>query len=170
MSAMTAVTLCPISSDSLPAIEPTSDTLSYSLTLPAAPASAAMARAATRAALDLHGLGDATEAVVQTVSELVACACRFSAADDIYVSLRHRDGTVRVIAYDSHPRHTHPVSPRSATRGVRGLCESSRRSSGPAAERGGSTRRGSPAAVPGCGRSCPHPVRGRTEGAVTSSS
>ncbi|GAA0690552.1 ATP-binding protein [Streptomyces cellulosae] len=108
MSAMTAVTLCPISSDSLPAIEPTSDTLSYSLTLPAAPASAAMARAATRAALDLHGLGDATEAVVQTVSELVACACRFSAADDIYVSLRHRDGTVRVIAYDSHPRHTHP--------------------------------------------------------------
>ncbi|MFF0104709.1 ATP-binding protein [Streptomyces hirsutus] len=108
MSATTAVTLCPISSDVLPATKPTPDSLAYSLTLPAAPASAAMARAATRAALHLHGLGDVTEAVVQTVSELAACAGRFSAADDIYVSLRHRDGTVRVIVYDGHPRHTHP--------------------------------------------------------------
>lgn len=108
MSATTAFTLCPISSDVLPATEPTPDTLAYSFTLPAALTSAAMVRAATRAALDLHGLGDVTEAVVQTVSELTACACRFSAADDIYVSLRHRDGTVRVIVYDGHPRHTHP--------------------------------------------------------------
>jgi hypothetical protein len=46
-------------------------------------------------ALDLHGLGDVTEAVVQTVSELTACAFRFSAADDVYVSVRHRDRTVR---------------------------------------------------------------------------
>ncbi|MFH9816874.1 ATP-binding protein [Streptomyces sp. NPDC017230] len=108
MSATTAVTLCPISSDALPATAPTPDTLAYSLTLPAAPASAAMVRAATRTALDLHGLQDVSEAVVQTVSELAACAFRFSAADDIYVSLRHRDGTVRVIVYDGHPRHTHP--------------------------------------------------------------
>ncbi|MEV7014389.1 ATP-binding protein [Streptomyces sp. NPDC093991] len=108
MSATTTVTLCPVSSDALPATGPTPDTLAYSLTLPAAPASAAMVRAATRTALNLHGLGDVTEAVVQTVSELTACAFRFSSADDIYVSLRHRDATVRVIVYDGHPRHTHP--------------------------------------------------------------
>lgn len=108
MSATTSVTLCPVSSDVLPATKPTPDNLAYSLTLPAAPASAAMARAVTSAALHLHGLGDVTDAVVQTVSELVACAGRFSTADDIYVSLRHRDGTVRVIVYDGHPRHTHP--------------------------------------------------------------
>ncbi|RDD87364.1 hypothetical protein DVZ84_19225 [Streptomyces parvulus] len=76
----------------LPATKPTPD----SLALLAAPASATMARAATRAVLHLHGLGDVTEAAVQTVSELVACASRFSAADDIYVSLRHRNGTIRV--------------------------------------------------------------------------
>ncbi|WP_370665956.1 ATP-binding protein [Streptomyces sp. IBSBF 2507] len=108
MSATAAVTLCPISSDTLPATEPTPDTLAYSLTLPVAPASAMMVRTATRTVLDLHGLGDVREAVVQRVSELTACAFRFSAAADIYVSLLHRDGTVRVIVYDGHPRHTHP--------------------------------------------------------------
>lgn len=26
----------------------------------------------------------------------------------MYLSLRYRDGTLRVVLYDGHPRHTHP--------------------------------------------------------------
>lgn len=59
-------------------VPPTPETLSYSLTLPAAPQSPAVARAATRTILRAHGLEGMTDAAVQTVSELAACACRFT--------------------------------------------------------------------------------------------
>ncbi|MCF4138886.1 ATP-binding protein [Streptomyces sp. Tue 6430] len=79
--------------------------LAYSLTLPAAPRSPGVARAVTRTVLPAHGLAGATGAVVQVVGELTACACRFSATD-VYVSLRYRDGGLRVTVYDGHARHT----------------------------------------------------------------
>lgn len=81
------------------------ESLSYSLTLPAAPRSPGIARAVTRTVLRAHGLVEVTDAAVQVVSELAACACRFSSAE-VYVSLRYRQDALRVTFYDSHARHT----------------------------------------------------------------
>ncbi|MEV0737498.1 ATP-binding protein [Streptomyces sp. NPDC050549] len=91
----------------LPSEPPAPETLAYSLTLPAAPHTPSIARAATRAVLRAHGLQDVTDAAVQVVSELAACACRFTPTAEVYVSLRYRDGALRVNLYDGHPRHTH---------------------------------------------------------------
>lgn len=49
----------------------------------------------------MHGPHDMANAAVQVVSELTSCACRFTTADDIYVSLRYRDGALRVILFDA---------------------------------------------------------------------
>lgn len=101
--------LCHVSAPAdLPPAPPAPGTLSYSFTLPAAPHSPAIARAATRMILRVHGLDDVTDAAVQTVGELAACAYRLAPATEVYVSLRYRDDSLRVILYDAHPRHTHP--------------------------------------------------------------
>ncbi|MEV1079009.1 ATP-binding protein [Streptomyces sp. NPDC050211] len=92
----------------LPSTPPIPETLTYSLTLPAALQSPATARAATRTILQAHGLDDVAEAAVQAVSELAACACRFTSATEVYISLRYREGALRVILYDAHPRHANP--------------------------------------------------------------
>ena len=109
MSSPLGVTSClaPAPVD-LPPAPPTPEALAYSLTLPAAPLSPAIARAATRNVLQAHGLADMTDAAVQVVSELAACAIRFSPAAEVYLSLRYREGTLRVVLYDGHPRHVHP--------------------------------------------------------------
>jgi hypothetical protein len=78
--------------------------LSYSLTLPGAPRSPGIARAVTRTVLTAHGLAEVTDAAVQVVGELAACACRFSSAE-VYLSLRYREDALRVTVYDSHARH-----------------------------------------------------------------
>ncbi|GAA3374950.1 hypothetical protein GCM10020367_40800 [Streptomyces sannanensis] len=107
-----SVSMCP---DSLPLTAPTPtsiptpDTLAYSLTLPSALITPAIARTATRAVLNAHGLTGLLDPALLAVSELVTAACRFTApASDVYLSLRYRDGALRVILYDGHPRHTHP--------------------------------------------------------------
>lgn len=87
---------------------PTPDDLTYSLTLPASATSPAVARRAVAAILWAHGLGYVTEAALQVTAELTTCACRFTPAEEVYLRLRHRDGALRVIAYDGHPRHTNP--------------------------------------------------------------
>ncbi|MFB7928765.1 ATP-binding protein [Streptomyces sp. NPDC056039] len=102
-----AMTTCASSSKSTTAAKPpTPETLAYSLTLPAALQSPAIARAATRTILRAHDLTDVTDAAVQVVSELASCACRFTPAAEFYVSLRYRETALRVILYDGHPRHT----------------------------------------------------------------
>ncbi|MFI6275860.1 ATP-binding protein [Streptomyces sp. NPDC050988] len=99
------ISLCTVRGDhSAPAPE----SLAYSLTLPAAFSSPAIARAATRTVLVMHGLGTLIDPAEQSVGELVAVACQFTPASEVYLSLRHRDDTLRVIAYDGHPRHTNP--------------------------------------------------------------
>ena len=109
MSVSLTASACPVSIDVRETPPPPSpDTLAYSLTLPAGPVSSRIARAATRVALQAHGLEDMTEAAVQVVAELAACACRFTPDAEVYVSLRYRDGALRVILYDGHPRHSHP--------------------------------------------------------------
>lgn len=100
------VTVCPVTAPT--SSRPTPETLSYSLTLPAALRSPAIARAATRAILRAHDLADTSDAAVQVVAELTACACRFAPTSDVYLSLRYRDEALRVVLYDGNPRHTHP--------------------------------------------------------------
>ncbi|MCM1972801.1 ATP-binding protein [Streptomyces sp. G1] len=102
------VSPCPLSTDERGTPPPSPGTLAYSLTLPGSPASAGIARAATRVVLQAHGLADMTDAAVQVVAELVACACRLTPDSEVYMSLRYRDGGLRVILYDGHPCHTHP--------------------------------------------------------------
>ncbi|MGW0370355.1 ATP-binding protein [Streptomyces coeruleorubidus] len=101
-----SVTTC--SSPATAPTPPTPETLAYSLTLPAALQSPAIARTATRTILRAHGLEDVTDAAVQAVGELAACACRFTPSSEVYVSLRYRESALRVILYDGHPRHTNP--------------------------------------------------------------
>ncbi|MDI3386511.1 ATP-binding protein [Streptomyces sp. B-S-A8] len=99
---------------------PAPDELAYSMTLPAALTSPAIARRAARAMLCAHGLDEAVDVTVQALGELAACACRFTPDAEFYVSLRHSGNTIRVTVYDGHPRHT---SPRLAA-----ACDGRRRS------------------------------------------
>ncbi|WRZ19682.1 ATP-binding protein [Streptomyces sp. NBC_00243] len=108
MSASLAASACPVSADLRETAPPSPDTLAYSFTLPAGAASSRIARAATRVVLQSHGLEDMTEAAVQVVAELAACACRFTPDAEVYVSLRYREGALRVVLFDGHPRHSHP--------------------------------------------------------------
>ncbi|MEU7421021.1 ATP-binding protein [Streptomyces antibioticus] len=87
---------------------PIPETLSYSLTLPASLASPGRARAVAREVLGAHGLSDMLDPALQVVGELTAVAAQFTQSPDFYLSLRYRNSTLRVIAYDSHPRHTQP--------------------------------------------------------------
>ncbi len=100
----TTVTPCPAP----PTPEGEVPALAYSLTLPAAPRSAAVARLAARAVLEAHRLGAVADSVVLAVSELTACASRFAPEGQVHLSLRYRDGAVRIVSYDAHPRHPHP--------------------------------------------------------------
>ncbi|MFD5125934.1 ATP-binding protein [Streptomyces sp. NPDC058385] len=84
---------------------PTPENLTYSLTLPSALTSPAMARAATRTLLAAHGLRDILDAALLAIAELTATACQFTASPEVYVSLRYREDALRLITYDSHPRH-----------------------------------------------------------------
>ncbi|WPO71757.1 ATP-binding protein [Streptomyces sp. KN37] len=102
---MPRITVCPTRTDTSAA---TPDTLAYSLTLPSALTSPTIARTLTRTVLTAHGLTALVDPATQAVAELTAAACTFSATPEVYLSLRFRDGTLRVIAYDSHPRHTRP--------------------------------------------------------------
>ncbi|MGX1560839.1 ATP-binding protein [Streptomyces sp. NPDC055506] len=91
-----SVTTC--SSPATPSTPPAPETLAYSLTLPAALQSPAIARTVTRTILRAHGLEDVTDAAGQVVSELASCACRFTPTTDVYVSLRYREAALRVLA------------------------------------------------------------------------
>ncbi|MCL7494889.1 ATP-binding protein [Streptomyces sp. MCA2] len=100
-----AVTVCPHPLDTRTPRVP--ENLAYSLTLPAALASPAVARCAARTILEAHALHDVTAAAIQVIGELSASACLFTPSDSVYLSLRYRDDALRVSLYDGHPRHTH---------------------------------------------------------------
>ncbi|NBM17320.1 ATP-binding protein [Streptomyces sp. GC420] len=89
--------------------EPSPANLAYSLTLPSATATPAVARATAMLVPDAHRLGELAAPVLTLVDELASCACWFtSAGESIYLSLRSRDDALRLIVYDGHPRHSHP--------------------------------------------------------------
>ncbi|MFI0712102.1 ATP-binding protein [Streptomyces inhibens] len=113
-----AVTVCPHPVETRTPRVP--ESLAYSLTLPAALASPAVARTAARTILEAHGLHDVTAAAVQIIGELAACACLFTPSDSVYLSLRYRDDALRVSLHDGHPRHAH--------RRIAAACDARRRS------------------------------------------
>lgn len=108
MSASVTVSAYPLSSEEREMPPSCPDSLTYSFTLPPGTAGPRIAHAATRVALETHGLADMTDAVVRVVGELAAYDCRFTPDAEVYVSLRYRDGEVWVILYDGHARHSHP--------------------------------------------------------------
>ncbi|WP_316740271.1 ATP-binding protein [Streptomyces sp. MK7] len=119
---VSAISAClPTTPVDWPATHPTPETLRYSLTLPAAPRTPAIARATTRTVLRAHGLADMTDPAVQVASELAASAHRFTTSPEVCFCIRYRDDALRVVLYDAHPRHTHPR--------LAAACDARRRSS-----------------------------------------
>ncbi len=108
MSASLAVSACHISTDLTETPRPSPESLVYSFTLPAEAVSSRVARATTRVVLQTHGLEAMTDAAVQVVGELTACAFRFAAEASVHVSLRWWEGELQVVLYDGHRRPTHP--------------------------------------------------------------
>lgn len=82
--------------------------LSLSFTLPGDIRSAPIARTATAAALEAHGLTAYVWPVTYAVTELVSVAARMSAGRELYVSLRQREDAVRLLVWDQHPQHAEP--------------------------------------------------------------
>ncbi len=146
----TAASACPVAPDPGTAGQAVlAEGLSCSMTLPASPRSAGIARQAVRAALHAYALDPLEPTAVQAASELLGSAWRMDPYGELYLSVRFRDDELRVIVYDAHPAHTHPR--------LAALCEARRRSTlrvfsalvrdhggnwglGPSREPGGGTR------------------------------
>ncbi|WP_374775590.1 ATP-binding protein [Streptomyces sp. NBC_01310] len=102
-------TVCPVSPPERAWGEPPPlDTLACSLTVPGEPLGAQVARAAVRAVLHAYRLDPLAPAVVQVAGELVGAAWKLDPGRSLYLSVRHRDDSLRLIAYDGHPPHAHP--------------------------------------------------------------
>ncbi len=97
----------------------TTPRLALSFTLPGDIRSARIARTATAAALEAHGLDPYVWPVTYAVTELVSVTARMSPGRELYVSLRHRDDAVRLLVWDQHPHHTEAD--------LTALCEARRR-------------------------------------------
>ncbi|MGI5527978.1 ATP-binding protein [Streptomyces syringium] len=82
--------------------------LSYSFTVPGEPRSAGIARSNVHTALHAHGLGELEEPALHVASELVACGALFAPGQDLYYSVRWRDGTLRIVNWDPHHSHSAP--------------------------------------------------------------
>uniref|UniRef100_A0AAU2VPF9 ATP-binding protein n=1 Tax=Streptomyces sp. NBC_00008 TaxID=2903610 RepID=A0AAU2VPF9_9ACTN len=82
--------------------------LTLSLTLPGGLRSARIARAATVAALETHGLAPYVWPVTYAVTELVSVGAGMSPGRELYVFLRHREDAVRLLVWDQHRHHAAP--------------------------------------------------------------
>ena len=100
---LTAI-LCPISALARTTYEE-HDGLTLSLTVPGQPRSAGIVRTAITGALHAHRLDRYSPIATLAVTELIAVAAVLTCAGDVYVSLRHRDDTLRLIVWDQHPPH-----------------------------------------------------------------
>ncbi|MDX3054175.1 hypothetical protein PV394_03300, partial [Streptomyces sp. NE06-03E] len=63
---------------------------------------------AVAAALSAHGLRSHAWPVTHVVTELIAVNAALTPGRDLYLSLRRRDGTLRLVLRDQHPRHPDP--------------------------------------------------------------
>ncbi|MGW0390298.1 ATP-binding protein [Streptomyces sp. NPDC003042] len=102
-------TSCPVSPPA-PAGDgpPSPESLSCSFTVPGAPYSAQIARNAVRSVLHVYRLDPLADAAVQVTGELMAAAWQLDPGRSLYLSLRYRDDSLRLIAYDGHAAHAHP--------------------------------------------------------------
>lgn len=108
-SAPGCFTACPPAPDSPDAGEaPSPDGLACSLTVPGEPYSAQIARGTVRSALHAHRLDRVVPAAVQVVGELFAASWYLGPGRSLYLSLRHREGALRLTVYDGHTPHSHP--------------------------------------------------------------
>ncbi|MCX5198849.1 ATP-binding protein [Streptomyces sp. NBC_00249] len=143
------VTTCQAEPAPTPYPAPSPYALSYSVTLPGEPYSAAVARRTVAEVLRTHRLDGLVPASVQVTGELMAAGWHSSPGEDLYLSVRYRDDSLRLIVYDAHGPHPHPR--------LAALCEARRRGHlrvlaavvrdghgewgfGPAREPGGGTR------------------------------
>ncbi|WP_433545934.1 ATP-binding protein [Streptomyces sp. CA-294286] len=101
--------LCPVTAmpDAAPAVftYAEADGLALSLTVPGEPRSAGIVRTAVNAALRAHRLDRYGLVATLVATELMAVACRLTVRADLYVSLRHREGCLRLVVWDQHPPH-----------------------------------------------------------------
>jgi hypothetical protein len=100
---LTAI-LCPTAAPARTTYEER-DGLALSLTVPGQPRSAGIVRTAIRAALHVHRLDGYEPVGALAATELIAVAAKLTCGGDVYVSLRHRDDTLRLIVWDQHPPH-----------------------------------------------------------------
>ncbi|MFD3514172.1 ATP-binding protein [Streptomyces sp. NPDC058657] len=84
------------------------DGLALSLTVPGQPRSAGIVRAAISGALHAHHLDRYGPITTLAATELISVSSALTCAGDAYVSLRHRDDTLRLIVWDQHPPHAEP--------------------------------------------------------------
>ncbi|MFD9235886.1 ATP-binding protein [[Kitasatospora] papulosa] len=82
--------------------------LVLSLTLPGDPRSASVGRHAVTAALPTYGFRSHAWPVTHVVTELIAVNAALTPGRDLYLSLRRRDGDLRLVLWDQHPRHADP--------------------------------------------------------------
>ncbi|MFD7028991.1 ATP-binding protein [Streptomyces sp. NPDC059917] len=87
---------------------PALSTLACGFTVPGEPLGAQIARSAVRSALHAYRLDPLAPAVVQVAGELVATAWQLDPGRSVYLSLRHREDSLRLTAYDGHVPHAHP--------------------------------------------------------------
>ncbi|MFJ3837703.1 ATP-binding protein [Streptomyces sp. NPDC090054] len=87
---------------------PALDTLSCSLTVPGAPSSARIARAAVRSVLHAYRLDPLVPCAEQVAGELIATAWQLDPGRSLYLAVRFREDILRLSVYDGHPPHPHP--------------------------------------------------------------
>ncbi|WKK22109.1 ATP-binding protein [Streptomyces olivoreticuli] len=81
--------------------------LAYSFTVPGEPEAVGIARDNARTSLRAHGLKDIEIPALQIVGELTAAAAHFAPSQSLYISIRWREGSLRTIVWDPHPRTHH---------------------------------------------------------------
>jgi hypothetical protein len=124
MASILRTALCPVTSPATALrrpVPPRPEALAYSLTLPGEPHCAAIARTAVRSALEAHGLAPHADLAVLAATELIGSATKLTPGEDLYLSLRYRIGSLRLVLWDQHARHRDPD--------VLTLCEERRRRS-----------------------------------------
>jgi hypothetical protein len=106
---MSHAILCPVTAmpDASPArtTYEEADGLALSLTVPGEPRSARIVRTAMNAALHAHDLDPYGPVASLAATELISVASRLTCRADLYVSLRHRNGSLRLVVWDQHPPH-----------------------------------------------------------------
>jgi hypothetical protein len=118
------VSLCPLIAPAVthhperdPAASRTPSGLAYSFTVPGEPHSSAAARNAVSAALHAHGLAAIEQPALQVITELVTCGALFAPGQDLYYSIRWREGILRLVNWDPHSSHTNPADAATCTAG-----------------------------------------------------